>query len=218
MRWKNDIEERVQLCVHCRKLHTLDRHICDRCGSRLHQRIPHSIPMTWALTVASIIFLIPANLLPMMIVKSIAGEDAGTIMDGVIYFFEHGSTGIALVIFTASVFVPFFKLTVLFYLLLIVHFRWHKRALFGLKLFRIIHFIGKWSMLDIFVVALMVGLVQFKNLATIVTGPAAAAFMLAVIMTMFATEHFDPRLMFDTASEETENKRGNTPTEGNTHA
>ncbi|WP_201352775.1 paraquat-inducible protein A [Hydrogenimonas urashimensis] len=197
MRWITDIEADRQLCLHCRKLHPLTVRVCDRCGEPVHQRIPHSIPVTWSLTVAAIIFLVPANLLPMMIVKSIAGEDAGTIMDGVIYFLEHGEAGIGIVIFTASIFVPFFKLTVLFYLLLIVHFGWRRRALFGLKLYRIIHFIGKWSMLDIFVVALMVGIVQFKNLATIVTGPAAIAFMLAVLMTMFATEHFDPRLMFD---------------------
>ncbi|WP_353662151.1 paraquat-inducible protein A [Hydrogenimonas sp. SS33] len=198
MRWITDIERGRQLCLHCRKLHTLDVHVCDRCGSPVHQRIPHSIPLTWSLALAAIVFLIPANLLPMMVVQSIAGEDAGTIMDGVIYFLEHGEAGIGIVIFLASIFIPFFKLTVLFYLLLIVHFKWYARAKLGLKLFRIIHFIGKWSMLDIFVVALMVGIVQFKHLATIVTGPAAIAFMMAVLITMFATETFDPRLMFDT--------------------
>jgi paraquat-inducible protein A len=206
MRWITDIEAGRQLCLHCRKLHTLDVRVCDRCGSEVHQRIPHSIPITWSLTLAAIIFLIPANLLPMMVVRSIAGEDAGTIMDGVIYFLEHGEAGIGIVIFTASVFVPFFKVTVLLYLLLNIHLRRYHRAMLGLKLYRIIHFIGKWSMLDIFVVALMVGLVQFKNLATIVTGPAAAAFMLAVVMTMFATEYLDPRLLFDTGLPEGKKK------------
>ncbi|WP_300361578.1 paraquat-inducible protein A [Hydrogenimonas sp.] len=215
MRWVTDIEAGKQLCLHCRKLHPLSVHRCDRCGSEVHQRIPHSIAITWSLTIAAIIFLIPANLLPMMVVKSIAGEDAGTIMDGVIYFLEHGEAGIGIVIFTASIFVPFFKLTVLLYLLLNIHLNRYHRARFGLKLYRIIHFIGKWSMLDIFVVALMVGLVQFKNLATIVTGPAAIAFMLAVVMTMFATEHFDPRLLFDTKLKK--RQRTNEPNEGNTH-
>ena len=198
MPWITDIEAGRQLCLHCRKLHPLSVRICDRCGSKVHQRIPHSIPVTWSMTIAAIIFLIPANLLPMMVVKSIAGEDAGTIMDGIIYFLENGEAGIGIVIFTASIFIPFFKLTVLLYLLLNVHLNRYHRAKLSLKLYRIIHFIGKWSMLDIFVVALMVGLVQFKNLATIVTGPAAIAFMLAVLLTMFATEHFDPRLLFDT--------------------
>ncbi|WP_456450740.1 paraquat-inducible protein A [Hydrogenimonas sp.] len=217
MKWLTDIAAGRQLCLHCRKLHPLGVHTCDRCGSAVHQRIPHSIPMTWSLAITAVLFLIPANLLPMMVVKSIAGEDAGTIMDGVIYFLEHGEAGIGIVIFTASVFVPFFKLTVIFYLLLLVYLKRYQRALFGLKLFRIIHFIGKWSMLDIFVVALMVGLVQFKNLATIVTGPAAIAFMLAVVATMFATEFFDPRLLFDTEPE-AQNERPDTPTQGITHA
>ncbi len=198
MRFVSDIEAGRVLCLHCEKLHPVSRTVCDRCGAELHQRIPNSIAKAWSFTLAAIMFLIPANLLPMMIVDSIAGADAGTIMDGVIYFFHHGSYGIAIVIFTASVFVPFFKVTVLFYLLLIVHFKWYKKSRFGLKLYRIIHFVGKWSMLDIFVVALMVGLVQFGALATIVTGPAALTFAFAVVMTMFATESFDSRLLFDT--------------------
>ena len=197
MRYPSDIETGHVLCLHCEKLHKVGRHTCSRCGAVLHQRIPNSAAWTWSFTIASMLFLIPANLLPMMIVDSIAGADPGTIMDGVIYFFQHGSYGIAFVIFTASVFVPFFKVSVLLYLLLIVHFRWSSRQMHGLRLYRIIHFIGKWSMLDIFVVALMVGLVQFGNLATIVTGPAALTFAFAVVMTMLATEFFDSRLLFD---------------------
>ncbi len=197
MRLPSDIDLGKALCLHCEKLHPVTRHTCTRCGAPVHQRIPDSIPKTWSFAIASMLFLIPANLLPMMIVNSIAGKDAGTIMEGVLYFFHHGSYGIAFVIFTASVFVPFFKVTVLIYLLLIVHFGWASRAMQGLKLFRIIHFVGKWSMLDIFVVALMVGLVQFGGLATIVTGPAALTFAFAVVMTMLATESFDSRLLFD---------------------
>ncbi len=200
MRWVNDIDSDMVLCMHCQKLHPMYMHSCDRCGAQLHQRLPHSVLKSWSFVIASLLLLIPANLLPMMIVSSIAGKEAGTIMDGVIHFFETGSYGIALVIFTASVAVPVFKVSVLSYLLLIVHFRLHRRALMGLKLYRIIHFIGKWSMLDIFVVALMVALVQFKGLATIVTGPAALKFALAVVMTILATGSFDPRLMFDTVS------------------
>ncbi len=198
MRYVSDIEAGKALCLHCGKLHPATAHTCDRCGAPVHQRIPLSVPKSWSYAIASILFLIPANLLPMMIVNSIAGADAGTIMEGVLYFFHHGSYGIAFVIFTASVFVPIFKVTVLLYLLLIIHFKWSEKARFGLKLYRIIHFIGKWSMLDIFVVALMVGLVQFGGLATIVTGPAALTFAFAVVMTMLATESFDSRLLFDT--------------------
>lgn len=197
MHHPNDLGSATALCLHCRKLHDAQAGACDRCGGVLHQRKPHAVIKTWSLTLAALLFLIPANLLPMMVVNSISGSDAGTIMDGVLHFLHVGSYGIALVIFTASIFVPIFKATVLLYLLLIIRFRWVRRAMGGLRLFRIIHFVGKWSMLDIYVVALMVALVQFKALATIVTGPAALAFALAVIMTMLATESFDSRLLFD---------------------
>lgn len=197
MYYVTDIEAGKVLCTHCQKLHAVDAHRCDRCGGHLHQRRPNALFLSWCFALSGLLFLIPANLLPMMIVKSIAGVDAGTIMDGVIHFLHTGSYGIAFVIFAASVFVPIFKVSVMIYLLLIIQFRSERRAMGGLKLYRIIHFIGKWSMLDIFVVALMVGLVQFRELATIVTGPAAIAFAVAVIMTMVATEVFDPRLLFD---------------------
>ncbi len=197
MPYVNDIEANRVLCTHCQKLHDVSAVRCDRCGGHLHQRRPYALLLSWGFVLSGLVFLVPANLLPMMVVKSIAGDDAGTIMDGVIHFLHTGAYGIAFVIFAASVFVPFFKVSVMLYLLLIIHFRWRARIMGGLKLYRLIHFIGKWSMLDIFVVALMVGLVQFRELATIVTGPAAMAFALAVVMTMVATEVFDPRLLFD---------------------
>ena len=205
MHYVNDIEAGAVLCTHCRKLHPAVTVTCDRCGGHLHQRRPHALLLSWSFTLAGLMFLIPANLLPMMIVYSVVGVDAGTIMDGVIHFLHEGALGIAFIIFTASIFVPFFKVSVMFYLLLVIHFNIKSHARRALRLYRIIHFVGKWSMLDIFVVALMVGLVQFGSLASIVTGPAALAFALAVIMTMLATASFDPRLLFDSA-----NRRQNT--------
>lgn len=201
MRYVTDFEAGKVLCTHCRKLQKDTTAYCDRCGAKLHLRHPQALLKSWVFVLSGLFFLIPANLLPMMVVRSIAGDDAGTIMDGVIHFLYTGSYGIALVIFTASIFVPLFKVSVMLYLLLIIHFRWQRRVMGGLRLYRIIHFIGKWSMLDIFVVALMVGLVQFRELASIVTGPAALAFALAVVMTMLATEAFDPRLLFDIKSQ-----------------
>lgn len=197
MHFVTDVEAGKVLCLHCQKLHPAGAEHCGRCGAALHQRRPHALLLGWSFTLAGLLFLVPANLLPMMIVNSIAGADAGTIMDGVIHFLHEGSYGIAFVIFTASVFVPIFKVSVMLYLLLVIRLRWAGRAMSALKLYRVIHFVGKWSMLDIFVVALMVGLVRFKELATIVTGPAALAFALAVVMTMLATEVFDPRMLFD---------------------
>ncbi len=197
MQYKNDISEGKALCHLCDHLHDAQEHQCERCGGELHQRLPNSLSQTWGYVIAATLFLIPANLLPMMVVIALGSEDASTIMEGVIYFFAHAEYGLGAVIFIASVAVPIFKLSVVYYLLMIVHFKWHHKALAGLKLFHIIHIIGKWSMLDIFVVAMMVSMVQFGGLASIETGSAAIAFCAAVVFTIVATQKFDPRLMFD---------------------
>jgi len=197
LKYKTDKSEGKYLCHMCEYLHDEALHECKRCGAKLHQRVPNSIALTWGYVLAATLFLIPANILPMMVVTSMGSDDASTIMQGVIYFFAHGDYGLGAVIFIASVAVPVFKLAVVYYLLLIVHFKQHDKALRGIKLFHIIHLIGKWSMLDIFVVALMVSMVQFQGLASIQTGGAAIAFCSAVIFTIIATEKFDPRLMFD---------------------
>lgn len=197
MQWSSDIDEGKVLCPLCGNLDEKDVSTCIQCGESLHQRHPNSIALTWAYVIAATLFLIPANLLPMMVVTSMGTEDASTIMQGVAYFFAHGDFGLGGVIFIASVVVPVFKLAVIYYLLLIVHFKQHDKALRGIKLFHIIHLVGKWSMLDIFVVALMVSMVQFQGLASIQTGGAAIAFCSAVVFTIIATEKFDPRLMFD---------------------
>ncbi len=194
---KTDISESKALCLHCHYLNDVDDHICKRCESHVSQRKENSFSLTLAFALSSLIFLIPANLLPMMIVTTLGVDDASTIMEGVLYFLNHGSAGIGIVIFVASVAVPVFKLSVIFYLLIMTKIRGKKNLKLAMKLYRIIEFIGKWSMLDIFVVALMVSMVQFKTLATIVTGPAAIAFALAVVLTIIATENFDSRLLWD---------------------
>ncbi len=197
MHWKNDISEGKTVCHLCGYLDDVDISTCRQCGEGMHQRVSNSLALTWGYVLAATLFLIPANLLPMMVVTAMGTQDASTIMEGVVYFFAHGDFGLGAVIFIASVVVPVFKLAVVYYLLLIVQFKQHDKALKGVKLFHIIHLIGKWSMLDIFVVALMVSMVQFQNLATIQTGGAAIAFCSAVVFTIIATEKFDPRLMFD---------------------
>ena len=201
MNLKTDISEGKTLCHVCDELHEIAQQTCQRCEATLHQRKPASIQQTWAYIMAATLFLIPANLLPMMIVTSLGKDEGSTIMEGVIYFLHHKEYGLGLIIFTASVAVPIFKIAVVYFLLLIVHFKQHNKAKLGLKLYHIIHLIGKWSMLDIFVVALMVSMVQFDGLASIRTGAAAIAFCGAVIFTIIASEKFDPRLMFDNKNE-----------------
>lgn len=199
---KTDISESKSLCLHCHYLNDASEDRCKRCNSNISQRKKNSFTLTLAFAISSLIFLVPANLLPMMIVTTLGVDDASTIMEGVLYFLNHGSIGIGIVIFIASIAVPVFKLSVIFYLLILTKINGEKNLKLAMKLYRIIEFIGKWSMLDIFVVALMVSMVQFKTLATIVTGPAAIAFALAVVLTIIATQSFDSRLLWDEGIDE----------------
>ena len=203
MTWKTDIDEGKALCHFCGHLQDVSEHECQQCGGDVHQRMPSSLALTWAYVITATLFLIPANLMPMMVVTALGTDEGSTIIEGVMYFFHHAEYALGGVIFIASVAVPVFKLYVIYYLLYIAQFKKHNKAKQGLKLFHLIHIIGKWSMLDIFVVALMVSMVQFQDLATIRTGGAAIAFVLAVVFTIIASEKFDPRLLRDTKKEET---------------
>jgi paraquat-inducible protein A len=175
---------------------------CPRCGAHLHPRKPNSLARTWALLCAAIILYIPANVLPMTITTSLGTKQADTILSGVIYFMQSGSWEIGAVIFIASVFVPLAKLLILIFLLLSVQFRSTWRPKDRTKLYRLTELVGRWSMVDIYVVTILVALVRLGALATIEAGPAAVFFALVVVITMFAAESFDPRLMWDVIKEE----------------
>jgi paraquat-inducible protein A len=177
---------------------------CPRCGGELHQRKTNSIARTWALVIAAMVFYIPANVLPMTITSAIGTVSADTIMSGVIYFMQHGSWEIALVIFTASVFVPFLKFIILIYLLLSVQFKRVRQPKNLTRLYRFTEAIGRWSMLDIYVVTILVALVKLGFLANIEAGPAALYFALVVVTTMVAAESFDPRLIWDVVEDKHE--------------
>jgi len=170
---------------------------CPRCASALHLRKPDSISRTWALLVAAMILYVPANMLPMMKTSSLFGTQSDTIMSGVIYFWTSGSWYLALIIFFASIMVPMLKMLALVLLLVTVQkgSRWQREQ--RARLYRLVEFVGRWSMLDIYVVAVIVALVQLKALATIEPGPGAIAFGAVVVLTMFAAMTFDPRLIWD---------------------
>jgi len=170
---------------------------CPRCASRLHFRKPNSISRTWALLIAAMILYVPANLLPMMKTSSLFGTQSDTIMSGVVYFWTSGSWYLALIIFFASIMVPMLKMIALIVLLVSVQrrSRWQREQ--RARLYRLVEFVGRWSMLDIYVVAVIVALVQLKALATIQPGPGAIAFGAVVVLTMFAAMTFDPRLIWD---------------------
>jgi len=183
---------------HCGPTVTLSgRPGCERCGLRLHARRPRSLSRALALLVAAAVLYAPANLLPILETSSTFGSQRDTILSGVVYLWADGSWPLALVILIASVLIPLAKLLVLAALLLSVYRRWQGARLQRARLYRLIERIGRWSMTDIFVAAIVSTLVQLRGLATIRVGPAAIAFGAVVVLTMMATRAFDPRLIWD---------------------
>jgi paraquat-inducible protein A len=182
-----------------RPAHPEDPGHCPRCGAELEFRRRHSLQRTWALVVAAAVCYIPANMLPMMATTTFASSHADTIMGGVVYLFASGSWPLALIVLIASVMVPLGKLVALIYLLLSVQRgtpgACHQRA----RLYRMVELIGRWSMLDVFVVTFIVALVQLQPLMAVQPGPAVLFFAVVVVLTMIAAETFDPRLIWDSA-------------------
>ncbi len=170
---------------------------CLQCGSHLHFRKPNSIARTWAFQIASHIHNIPANVLPIMHTSSLFGAQSDTILSGVVYLWTSGSWHLAVIVFIASILVPSAKLLLLTFLVVSVqrHSTWD--PLQRTKMYRVVELIGRWSMLDIFVVAMLVALVHIQTLATIRAGAGAVAFGAVVVLTMFAAMAFDPRLIWD---------------------
>jgi len=149
------------------------------------------------LLITAAILYIPANLLPVMQAGSMFGSQKDTIFSGVVYLWNSGSAPIALLIFFASIMVPLAKLIALTYLLVSVQRHSLKRPLQRTQIYRLAEFVGRWSMIDVYVVALLVTLVQFGGFATIKPGPGAIAFGGVVVLTMIAAMSFDPRLIWD---------------------
>ena len=197
--------------VQCHTCHKVIRDIepapgctmhCPRCGGIVHKRIPNSISATWALVISALILSIPANSLPIMQVDFLGSPEKSTIMDGIEYFFQTGSFGIGLIILTASILVPAYKVIGLIILLYSIHFNRWTRLAQKTAMFRFIKFIGRWSMLDIFVIALLSALVDFGFFTVIKAASAATFFTFVVITTMFAAISFDPRLLWDITNPE----------------
>ncbi len=181
---------------------------CPRCRAKLHHRKPASISRTWALVLASAIFYLPANILPIMRVDFMGTPEDSTILDGIIYFFQTGEYFVGGIILTASVLVPLFKIVGIILILSSIHFHWRGWLKHKAGMFRFIEFIGRWSFLDIFVIALLGAMVRFGSLTTIEADPAAPFFTAVVLSTMFAALAFDPRIMWDTCATPV-NKREN---------
>ena len=175
---------------------------CPCCRSSLHSRIPNSLSRTWALLFAALILYIPANTLPIMTVVFWGEGQPDTILSGVMHLFAGGMWPLALLIFIASIFIPILKLMTLFGLLISVHLKVRWRPKDRTIIYRITEFVGRWSMVDIFVIALLVALVQFGNTANVTPNLGALSFAAVVILTMFAAHTFDPRLIWDVIEDE----------------
>lgn len=170
---------------------------CPRCGAKVYRRKPDSVARTWALTLTAAILYIPANVFPVMTVVSMGRKEPDTILSGVEALIAADMWPIALLVFFASITVPMLKLISLTYLLLSVQrkSRWRPRD--RTVLYRITEAVGRWSMIDIFMISILVALVRLGNIATFEASPGAIAFAAVVVITMFAAMSFDPRLIWD---------------------
>lgn len=186
----------------CRNCNFVNRHAvganhCARCGSVLHYRIPDSLAKTWALVLSATVMLLPANLYPVMSVIYFGRGEPDTIMSGVIQLAQAGMLPIAVLVFIASIAVPVMKLVGIVFLLLMVQWRWALSARQCTVMYRFIETIGRWSMLDLFMISILVTLVDLGKIAKIEAGSGATAFAAVVVLTLFAAKTFDPRLIWD---------------------
>ena len=198
-------------CQSCGRVHPMGTPHCSRCGAALHSRMPGSLQKVWAWLFAGIVVYVPANIYPMLLTTSFGVTTENTIVGGAVELLHHGSYGVALIVFVASVLIPVGKFLAIGYLALVVdpgsrmggRLRrgqdLHRRQ----RLFEVVEFIGRWSMIDVFVVAILSALVQLDFAATINPGIAAVSFSLSVAFTMLAALSFDPRLIWDAEQEKT---------------
>ena len=175
--------------------HLLSR--CPRCHAHLHVRKPASIVRTCLFLIAAYALYVPANLLPIVTTEQFFQRQTDTIMSGVIYLWLTGSWPLALIVFVASIVIPLAKLLVLTFLALSVQLRVKLAPTRRVQMYRLVRAIGRWSMLDIFVAAMLTAAVQLRAIATVRPGPGAIAFAAVVLLTIFAAHAFDPRLIWD---------------------
>lgn len=187
------------LCIDCEKLHplSLEGQHCDRCGARLHSRVPNSMNLSWASLIAAVLLFLPANLLPIMTFKSFGQGEPSTILGGILHLLDQDMLLIGLVVLTASIVVPVLKIIAMTILLCTVQFRLHTNLRQKALMFRVVEWIGRWSMLDVFVIGILVALVQLGNIAHIEGNDGATAFAVVVLLTMFSAIVFDTRLIWD---------------------
>lgn len=184
-------------CRHCTLVQPLGTERCPRCGGRLQSRDDLSLQRVMAWWLVGLLFYIPANLYPMLITRTMGVANEATIVGGVIELTEYGAWVVAAIVFFASVIIPVGKFVAIAYLVAIVRRPHGHKPSQLLHLHEAVEWIGRWSMIDVFVVAILAALVQFNLIATINPGIAAVSFALSVVFTMLSAMSFDSRRIWD---------------------
>ena len=187
-------------CKNCHKMYEKENYeqfVCTRCKYKVKRRVSYSLQTSIALTICAILLYIPAMLYPMMEVTKLGVNVESTILEGVISFLEYKSYFIAFVVFAASVVIPIIKLAGLLFIFISLKVNMKMENKTKVLIFKFIEAIGKWSMIDIYVVAILASVVQLDEIFNIKGGLAATSFALMVILTMIAANRFDTRIIWD---------------------
>ncbi|PRY24187.1 paraquat-inducible protein A [Aliiruegeria haliotis] len=184
-------------CTHCTRVWPGGTTRCPRCGEAVRSRDTRSLSRVWAWWVVGLICYIPANLFPMLETTFMMRTSGDTIVGGAVVLMMHGAVPVAIVILVASVCIPVAKFIAVAYLALSVQYRWKSDSLKRLQLYEVVEFIGRWSMIDVFVVAVLSALVQLSVFVSIHPGPAALTFAMSVVFTMLSARSFDSRQIWD---------------------
>ncbi|MCE8537420.1 paraquat-inducible protein A [Ruegeria pomeroyi] len=184
-------------CHNCGAVHAPGPSRCRTCGAVLHARLPNSLQKVWAWLLTGVLFLIPANLYPLLSNEIFGHEEGHTILEGIVLFARSGDLLVAGVIFLASFVIPVVKVVVIALLAWSVHFDWQMERRRRLLLYEFVEFIGRWSMIDVFVVALLTGLVHLGAILSFLPGLGAVCFAFSVICTMLSAQAMDAKLIWD---------------------
>lgn len=197
---KGGLEQGLKCCSCCTAVIPVAQRHCPRCHSVVHARFPRSIQFTLALLVTATLLYIPANILPIMRTVSFGSALDSTIISGLILMWQDGAYPVALIILVASVIVPVVKIVVMFWLCYLTRLPLEQRHAYSTKIYQLVDWVGRWSMVDVLVVAIMAALVRFGLLMSVYPGVGALVFACVVIVTMLAAISFDPRLLWDAPS------------------
>jgi paraquat-inducible protein A len=184
-------------CKTCTRVWPLGKKVCDRCGETLKSRDPHSLQRVWAWWLVGLMAYVPANTYPMLLTRQLTTTRESTIIGGAIELMRHGAPGIAIIILFASVVIPVGKFVAIAMLALAARNGSRVREGVRMRIYEVVEYVGRWSMIDVFVVAILAALVQLRTLASVQPGPASLFFAASVILTMLSARSFDSRLIWD---------------------